>query len=566
MQSNALRWRNYPIRTKLRVAVLLPMTALLLSCVLIGLVSSQQQDANRWVIHTLQVRLAVASFERQFSAAEARLSKYLDSKTPDAKSAARSALVESQGTLANIQQLTSDNPGQQRRISEVNSLLSRCINFLSASSVNRTAEASLGSQVQSRITEMDQEELRLLSSRTDRTGRLQALLAIVITGTILVGVLGSFFGVALLSNNISRRISQLLESAFLIAEGLNVKSLDPSTDELGRLASALAQTSRVLSERAGEITEVNWKLESVLRAATSVSIIAEDSSGRITLFSAGATKLLGYQAEEAIGRSLPSIVQEQSSGAEDVARMRESKEYETTYLRKDGLPLHVHVSITPLKNIAGKVTGHLYVAHDITPRKLLEAELRRKVDMLRAGEQPATNEEAAGNPELPEWLKSGLHKDASQLSSKLEALNNWYEAEGYIPSRVDKQSSELPYILVVDDFEATRFLLRAYLEGEAYRLDFAANGREALERVAAHHYQLILMDVEMPEMDGYEAATRIREWEKSQGRPPVPIVALTAHDQLDSAKAGVWTAYIQKPVSKTQLLAEVRAHLEAKVA
>ncbi len=129
----------------------------------------------------------------------------------------------------------------------------------------------------------------------------------------------------------------------------------------------------------------------MLRAATSASIIAEDSTGRISLFSAGASRLLGYRAEEVVGRDLLTVVQEGSAAAGQESRRRKSlapsegrqgeqNEYETVYVRKDGLPLHVHVSITPLENMSGKVIGRLHVAQDITPRKLLEAELRRRLE------------------------------------------------------------------------------------------------------------------------------------------------------------------------------------------
>jgi CheY-like chemotaxis protein len=240
-------------------------------------------------------------------------------------------------------------------------------------------------------------------------------------------------------------------------------------------------------------------------------------------------------------------------------------DYETSYLRKDGLRLNVHVSITPLRNIAGKVVGYLHVAHDITPRKLLEAELRNKVDTLQSGEQPSAPDHAHKVSELPEWLRAEGASNAEQLSWKLHVLNNWYESEGPIPDLQRDESSSTPRILIVDDFEATRFLLRAYLQEEGYLLDFAGNGKEALEQVAANSYRLILMDVEMPEMGGYEAASRIRDWEKSQGRPPVPIVALTAHNQRSGDKAGIWTSYVQKPVSKVQLLERVKEQVETKV-
>lgn len=395
------------------------------------------------------------------------------------------------------------------------------------------------------------------------------LTSAAILGTFLVGVIGTFVGTSVLAKNISERTSQLLESSILIAEGVQVKSLDSSKDELGKLAGMLAHTSHVLAERAGEIAELNWKLESVLRAATSVSIVSEDNAGRITLFNTGATKLLGYRADEVMGRSLSSIVKETTPESQDSHASVQN--YETTYIRKDGVHLEVQVSVTPLKDISGRSVGRLHVAQDITPRKLLEAELRSKMKPLRSlqpasGNSPATADSEESRVKLPDYVRSDKSNEAATLASTLDAINNWYESQGHIPDSAEDQSSELPKVLIVDDFDATRALLRAYLQEEGYQLDFAANGKGALEKVANRRYDLILMDVEMPEMDGYEAAERIRDWEQMQGRKSTPIVALSAHSSadIDDDRRAVWTSYLTKPLSKNQLLEQVGLYLKPK--
>lgn len=384
--------------------------------------------------------------------------------------------------------------------------------------------------------------------------------SVAVSGTFLIGVIGTFVGTSFLTKNISQRTSQLLESSILIAEGVQVKSLDSSKDELGKLAAMLAHTSRVLAERAGEIAELNWKLESVLRAATSVSIIAEDA-GRITLFNTGATKLLGYRADEAMGRNLSSIVQETTPESQD--SHTNVQNYETSYLRKDGMRLEVQVSITPLKDISGRSVGRLHVAQDVTPRKLLEAELRSKMNALRPSQPGGADPEDVS---LPEYLHFDNSSETATLASTLDAINNSYESRGHIPDSEEEQLRESPSLLIVDDFDATRALLRAYLKDEGYQLDFAASGKGALEKVAERRYDLILMDVDMPEMDGYEAAQRIRAWEKSQSRPSTPIVALSAHSnaETDGDRSAVWTSYLTKPLSKPQLLEQVARYLTPK--
>lgn len=81
-------------------------------------------------------------------------------------------------------------------------------------------------------------------------------------------------------------------------------------------------------------------------------------------------------------------------------------------------------------------------------------------------------------------------------------------------------------ILLVEDSEDIRLLLKFNLEMKGYRVLEAADGRQALERVLEESPQLILMDLSMPVMDGWEATRRLRELEQTRR---VPIVGLSAH-------------------------------------
>jgi PAS domain S-box-containing protein len=112
-------------------------------------------------------------------------------------------------------------------------------------------------------------------------------------------------------------------------------------------------------------------------------------------------------------------------------------------------------------------------------------------------------------------------------------------------------------ILIAEDSEDNLFLVRTYLKGPAFQLDEARNGREAIEKVLSGNFDLVLMDLQMPVMDGYEATGWIREWEKQNNRPPMPILALTAHALAEygprTLQAGC-TAHLTKPIRKATLL------------
>ncbi|MDA8157378.1 MAG: response regulator [Actinomycetota bacterium] len=125
-------------------------------------------------------------------------------------------------------------------------------------------------------------------------------------------------------------------------------------------------------------------------------------------------------------------------------------------------------------------------------------------------------------------------------------------------------SSRHMHILLAEDSEDNARLVQFYLKNSNCTLDIAENGLEAIEKFTASHYDLVLMDVQMPGMDGYTATRRIREMERQKGLVHTPIIALTAHaikgDDLKSFQAGC-DGHITKPVKKETLL-EALAALE----
>lgn len=112
-------------------------------------------------------------------------------------------------------------------------------------------------------------------------------------------------------------------------------------------------------------------------------------------------------------------------------------------------------------------------------------------------------------------------------------------------------------ILVVDDLEDNRAIVMHYLKQDAYVVDMADNGRIALEKFQTGTYDLVLMDVQMPIMDGLQATRAMRQWERTQHRSPTPILALTAHALQEEAKKSLdagCTAHLTKPIKKQVLL------------
>jgi PAS domain S-box-containing protein len=124
-------------------------------------------------------------------------------------------------------------------------------------------------------------------------------------------------------------------------------------------------------------------------------------------------------------------------------------------------------------------------------------------------------------------------------------------------------------VLLVEDNPENMILLRAYLENLSLSLDFASNGLEALERRKGTLYDLVLMDIQMPVMDGYTATREIRTWEKAEGLPRAPIVALTAHalsGALEESLEAGCDGHLTKPVERNDLVEAIAKFAQRPVA
>jgi PAS domain S-box-containing protein len=118
-------------------------------------------------------------------------------------------------------------------------------------------------------------------------------------------------------------------------------------------------------------------------------------------------------------------------------------------------------------------------------------------------------------------------------------------------------------ILIAEDSEDNRLLIEAYLKGSSHLLTFANDGKAAVDCFAAKNFDLIIMDMQMPVIDGLTATRRIRAIERERGVAAIPIVALSANarqqDVESSGKAGC-NRHLSKPISKQNLLSAIAEH------
>ncbi len=231
----------------------------------------------------------------------------------------------------------------------------------------------------------------------------------------------------------------------------------------------------------------------------------------------------------------PSVV---ASGATALA--------ELTHAGEAGSPFPLVI----LDGMMPEMDGFM-VAEKIREQKTLSGPT---VMMLTSGMPPGT---AARCHEL--GVASYLTKPVGQmdlLDAILIALGSAIPPEPATASSAGRLTGRLR-ILVAEDNVVNRALATAILEKRGHSLVHATNGREAIEAYAREKFDLILMDVQMPELDGLAATGRIREIENATSTH-TPIVAMTAHamagDRERCLEAGM-DDYISKPLRKAELLA-----------
>lgn len=123
-------------------------------------------------------------------------------------------------------------------------------------------------------------------------------------------------------------------------------------------------------------------------------------------------------------------------------------------------------------------------------------------------------------------------------------------------------TEQRPLILLVDDFQDNREMYAMYLDYTGFRVAEATNGYEALEQASALAPDLIVMDLSLPGLDGWEATRRLKSDARTRS---IPVIALTSHALegfSEGAKAAGCDAFVTKPCLPEELVGEIRKILK----
>ena len=161
------------------------------------------------------------------------------------------------------------------------------------------------------------------------------------------------------------------------------------------------------------------------------------------------------------------------------------------------------------------------------------------------------------------WLdkpvrQSDLHDAIATILNADQSRAPAEEARSFQPGTEPRFAGER--VLLVEDNATTQQLGEAMLSQRGLAVDIAGNGLEAIAALRRESYAIVLMDVQMPELDGFEATRRIRAWEAAENRARTPIIALTAHAlpaDRDKCLAAGMDDYLVKPYSSRSLSATI---------
>jgi PAS domain S-box-containing protein len=338
------------------------------------------------------------------------------------------------------------------------------------------------------------------------------------------------------------------------------------------------------------------RLERLIARSTDI-VVATDRKGTVVYYNDGASRILGYRPEEILGRFVGLLYPDLDEAKRVMSALRSARHggpgicqtFRTTFLSKTGERIPVAISGTLLYDEAGAEDGTIGFAKDLR-------EILRKDQLATLGEVAIGLSHEISNPlavivnqaELLERDVEDLadERDTSVESERIDAIRrevarvaeilerlgemaagDEYETVDYVgPVRMVDLSSrkqrrrprdprlEGARVLVADDDLGIRHSLAELLRGEGCHVETAADGAEALERIEQNGFDVVITDVVMPNMDGYQLFSTLR-----QRFPELPILMMTAfHYDRDhvikrSRLEGLEGVIFKKPVDPDRL-------------
>ncbi len=349
------------------------------------------------------------------------------------------------------------------------------------------------------------------------------------------------------------------------------------------------------------------RLEQLVARSTDL-VIATDRKGIVTYYNDGAKKSLGYAQPEVLGTFVGRLYPSLEEAKRVMAAMRSAahggkgivETFRTTILSKEGEEIPVAISGSVLYDERGEEDGTIGFLKDL--REILHNEELATLGEVAIGLSHEINnplavilnqaellerdvDALAGDGDISVEVErlDAIRREIARISEILERLGEMVRSETYetvdyigparmIDLRPRRAGDRKPdprldglRVLIADDDIGIANTLKEILEADGCRVVTATDGQEALDRLTAKPFDLLLTDVVMPKMDGHELFLKVREVQ-----PELPVLMMTAfHYDKDhiikrSRVAGLGTVIFKKPVDPERLRTAILEAVAAK--
>ena len=251
---------------------------------------------------------------------------------------------------------------------------------------------------------------------------------------------------------------------------------NPCFDARGELVGAVNVFMDITDRRRAELARASL---SAIVDSSDDAIISKDLNGFIQSWNKAAERLFGYTAEQAVGRHISFLFPAERTDEEDqiLARLRAGERvyhFDTVRVRRDGQPVHVSLTISPIRDEAGRIIGASKIARDITDRKLAEEQTYKLLAQLKVADQ-----------RKDEFLATLAHELRNPLAPLRNALEILKRGEGngnlleQVRSTLERQLGQMERL--VDDLLDVSRITRGKLELRKQRVELASVIHQSVE-------------------------------------------------------------------------------------
>jgi two-component system cell cycle sensor histidine kinase/response regulator CckA len=442
MESRAPRrafwsFRDLPLYAKGLAVVIIPLLWLLAVAVAFYVVQRENQSAQRWVSHTLEVRAEIQLAHTRVEEAETGVLGYLLTREPSWLEPYHRAQQNLPDVLNRLEAMVGDNPQQEARVRRMRALIAQHLENQQGLPLTVPAGPSLNAALASSKSALDTvrqmlnetlaQENRLLAGRQADAQTVWTRGYAVIVAGVLFAPVSAVLAMLLFTSAVARRIKALDKNAQRLAEGVPVVPMRSGDDEIGRLEQSLSDAASLLAAREGdlrrsgeklearvaertrelaranltleaevaerkrteeELADLNRRLEAVINASP-LAIIGLDFEGKVQGWSHAAEQIFGWSQEEVIGRKPPIVPEEELPQFHASLERSMRGEAETgravRRLRKDGTLADIRLWTAPLYGGSGELRGTIAILADIGEQRRLEQQLAQSQKMEAIG-------------------------------------------------------------------------------------------------------------------------------------------------------------------------------------